>query len=71
MIPWVRLAEEFGLLYCADNGRPGLPIRLMAGLHYLKHLKGISDEQTVRDWVENPCWQFFCGEEFFQYTPVH
>jgi IS5 family transposase len=33
VIPWDRLAEEFGPLYCADNGRPGVPIRLMAGLH--------------------------------------
>lgn len=68
VIPWDRLAEEFGPLYCTDNGRPGVPIRLMAGLHYLKHLRGISDEQTVRDWVENPYWQFFCGEEFFQHA---
>ena len=68
VIPWDRLVEEFGPLYCAGNGRPGVPIRLMAGLHYLKHLKGISDEQTVRDWVENPYWQFFCGEEFFQHA---
>jgi len=67
-IPWDRLAEEFGPLYCADNGRPAVPIRLMAGLHYLKHLKGISDEQTVRGWVENPYWQFLCGEEFFQHA---
>ena len=68
VIPWDALAEEFGPLYCADNGRPAVPIRLMAGLHYLKHLKGISDEQTVRGWVENPYWQFFCGEEFFQHA---
>lgn len=68
VIPWDRLADEFGPLYCADNGRPGVPIRLMAGLHYLKHLKGISDEQTVRGWVENPYWQFLCGEEFFQHA---
>jgi IS5 family transposase len=68
IIPWEALAEDFGPLYCADNGRPGLPIRLMAGLHFLKHLKGISDEQTVRGWVENPYWQFFCGEEFFQHA---
>ncbi len=66
-IPWERLAAEFGPLYCTDNGRPGVPIRLMAGLHFLKHLKGLSDEQTVRGWVENPYWQFFCGEEFFQH----
>ena len=64
IIPWAALAEDFGPLYCSDNGRPGVPIRLMAGLHFLKHLKGISDEQTVRGWVENPYWQFLCGEEF-------
>ncbi len=52
VIPWERLAEEFGPLYCADNGRPAVPIRLMAGLHYLKHLKGLSDEQTVHGWVD-------------------
>ena len=68
VIPWNNLAAEFGPLYCADNGRPAVPIRLMAGLHYLKHLKGLSDEQTVRGWVENPYWQFFCGEEFFQHS---
>jgi IS5 family transposase len=68
VIPWDHMAEEFGPLYCADNGRPAVPIRLMAGLHYLKHLKGLSDEQTVYGWVENPYWQFFCGEEFFQHA---
>lgn len=66
VIPWDRLAAEFGPLYCSDNGRPGVPIRLVAGLHFLKHLKGLSDEQTVRGWVENPYWQFFYGEEYFQ-----
>ena len=67
VIPWDHLAAEFGPLYCADNGRPAIPIRLMAGLHYLKHLKGLSDEQVLRAWVENPYMQFFCGEEFFQH----
>lgn len=66
-IPWDRLAEDFGTLYCADNGRPGVPIRLMVGLHLLKHLEGISDESVVAKWVENPYWQWFCGEEYFQH----
>jgi hypothetical protein len=30
VIPWEALAEDFGPLYCSDNGRPGVPIRLMA-----------------------------------------
>ena len=30
IIDWNRLEAEFGSLYCPDNGRPGIPIRLMA-----------------------------------------
>ena len=39
----------------------------MAGLHYLKHAFALSDEVVVRSWVENPYWQYFCGEEYFQH----
>lgn len=67
VIDWAALEAEFGSLYCADNGRPGLPIRLMAGLHLLKHTYALSDEQVVARWVENPYYQFFCGEEYFQH----
>ncbi len=35
-IDWRALEERFGGLY-AEEGRPGIPIRLMVGLHYLKH----------------------------------
>jgi transposase, IS5 family len=65
-IRWQTLVDEFGVLY-ADQGRPGVPIRLMAGLHYLKHAFDLSDEDTVKGWVENPYWQYFCGEEYFQH----
>ena len=63
-IEWQSLADEFGALY-AEAGRPGVPIRLMTGLHYLKHSFALSDEQVVSSWVENPYWQYFCGEEYF------
>ena len=39
----------------------------MAGLHLLKHVKGLSDEQVCAQWVENPYFQAFCGEEFFRH----
>ena len=67
VIDWAALEREFGGLYCPDNGRPGIPIRLMAGLHLLKHTFAISDEAVVHGWKENPYWQHFCGEEFFQH----
>lgn len=66
-IPWAHCVERFGALY-ADRGRPGLPIRLLVGLHYLKHLYGLSDEEVVTRWLENPYWQYFCGEAYFQHT---
>jgi len=66
-IDWGSLEAAFGGLYCADNGRPGVPIRLMAGLHLLKHTYGLSDEEVVARWVQNPYDQYFCGEEFFQH----
>jgi IS5 family transposase len=40
-------------------------MRLLVGLHYLKHLYDVSDERVVAGFVENPYWQYFCGEECF------
>ena len=65
-IDWSAVEERFGGLY-AEEGRPGVPIRLMVGLHYLKHAFNESDETVVARWVENPYWQYFCGEEYFRH----
>jgi transposase, IS5 family len=44
----------------------------MVGLHYLKALYHESDESVVSKWVENPYWQYFCGEAKFQHKlPCH
>lgn len=64
-IDWSVFEREYGPLYAAKIGRPGLPIRLLVGLHYLKHLFDVSDEMVVATWVENPYWQYFCGNEYF------
>jgi transposase, IS5 family len=42
----------------------------MAGLCILKHTYDLSDEVLCERWVENPYYQFFCGEEFFQHRLV-
>ena len=39
----------------------------MAGLCFLKDIKGISDEELCATWCENPSFQHFCGETFFQH----
>jgi IS5 family transposase len=69
LIDWSRFDAAFGRFY-TQKGRPGLPTRLMAGLHLLKHMEGLSDEAVCAKWVENPYFQFFCGEQFFRHALV-
>ena len=66
-IDWEFFAEEFGAYYSESRGTPGKPIRLMVGLHYLKHAFNESDEGVVEHFIENPYWQYFCGYEYFQH----
>jgi IS5 family transposase len=66
-IDWRFLEEKFGAVYAEGTGRPPLPTRLMAGLAILKHTYNLSDEVVCELWIENPYYQYFCGEEFFQH----
>src|SRR5271165_1359203 len=67
-IDWAFLEAQFGAVYSNEPGQPPLPVRLMAGLMILKHVYNLSDEALAARWVENPYFQYFCGEEFFQHT---
>lgn len=64
-VDWQRFEDAFSPLYCADNGRPAKPIRLMVGLLMLKHIRNISDESVVEQWSENLYYQYFCGLQQF------
>ena len=66
LIDWSRFDEAYGRFY-HQKGRPGLSTRLMAGLHLLKHMEGLSDEAVCARWVENPYFQYFCGELYFRH----
>jgi IS5 family transposase len=66
-IEWRTFEEVFGPLYVENVGRPGIPIRIMVGLHYLKHTYNESDESVVEEFLENPYYQYFCGCEYFQH----
>jgi IS5 family transposase len=66
-IDWGFLETSFGAVYSDGPGQPPLPTRLMAGLAILKHTHDLSDEALCDRWLENPYFQLFCGEEFFQH----
>ena len=66
-IDWGFLDRRFGEVYAAGAGQPPLPTRLVAGLFILKHMHYLSDEALCARWVENPYYQYFCGERVFRH----
>ena len=66
-IAWEDLEKEFAPLY-SNVGTPSKPVRLMTGLLILKQLYDLGDETVVAAWIQNPYFQYFCGEAHFQWT---
>jgi IS5 family transposase len=66
-IDWDFLAGRFGSVCRVGPGQPPLPTRLVAGLFILKHMHSLSDEALCDRWVENPYFQYFCGEVVFRH----
>lgn len=65
--PWDVLEEELSSYYSA-KGRPAKRIRLMAGLLLLKQMYDLGDETIVEAWVQNPYYQYLCGEQEFRWN---
>lgn len=66
-IDWQRFDDAFAPLF-SDVGNPALPTRLMVGLNILKYMHGLSDPEVWARWIENPYYQHFCGEIYFQHA---
>ena len=66
-INWDFLAKRFSSVCRVGPGQPPLPTRLVAGLLILKHMHNLSDEALCERWVENPYFQYFCGEAVFRH----
>jgi IS5 family transposase len=62
LIPWEKIHDELRGYY-SIRGRPPKFIRLMVGIHILKHRFNVSDERAVEHLHENNYWQAFCGFE--------
>lgn len=65
LIDWDELPETMSCYY-STLGRHGKPIRLMVGIHILKHYYNCSDERAVEQFHENAYWQCFSGFTCFQ-----
>ena len=72
LIDWQRLEREFINFFTEETGAPAKSVRLVTGIFMLQHMSGLSDEEAVKLWVENPYWQLFCGYDFLQWKfPLH
>ncbi|QDA36566.1 IS5 family transposase (plasmid) [Paracoccus liaowanqingii] len=69
LIDWEFFETEWAGFFPSPTGRPATSPRLVAGLLYLQHAYRLSDEAVVARWVENPYYQHFTGETFFQHSP--
>ena len=50
-------------------GQPPKETRLVIGILMLQHMFNFSDENMVKQWVQNPYWQYFCGYANLQWNP--
>ncbi len=64
-IDWKSVEKDFSIYY-NNFGRPSIPIRKVVGLVLLRQIYNLSDEAVIDRWIENPYWQYFCGEQVFQ-----
>lgn len=66
-INWESIENKIAPLFCSNNGRPALPVRMIAGLLYLKHAYNLGDGTLLDTWLENPYWQYFTGGVYFEH----
>jgi IS5 family transposase len=60
VIDWEAIHDSLSPYY-STLGRMALPLRLMTGLHILKHMEDLSDAQCADRVRGDLYWMYFCG----------
>ena len=68
-IDWEAIQRGHIEHFPSDTDRPAIRTRLAAGLLYLQHTYKLSGRSVLEQWIQNPYFQFFCGEDFMQHVP--
>jgi IS5 family transposase len=66
LVNWEQVEKDL-VVYYSDKGAPSVPVRIMVGLIMLKQVYHHGDKSALSHWLENPYWQHFCGEVYFQH----
>lgn len=66
MIDWNLLEKELAPVGGGIE-EVRVPFRKIFGIFLLKQVFRLDDDVVLGRWRENPYWQYFCGENIFQY----
>lgn len=66
-INWQLLEEKLSKMYSEKMGALGKQIGLMVDYKYSKYMYNQSDEMIVAKFGENPYYQYFFGNEYFEH----
>jgi hypothetical protein len=70
LVPWDDMAQVFMDRLNDRHGRPSVDLRIILGALLVKHIQGLSDEDTIDYIQENIYAQYFVGLSSFQIEPV-
>ena len=70
VVPWDQMATVFFSRMSKNQGRQSIDLRIVLGALLIKHIEGISDEDTIQAIQENIYMQYFVGLPRFQTQPV-
>jgi IS5 family transposase len=54
LIPWEDLEDDFASQFCMGFGAPAKPFRMALGALIMKARQGLTDEELVEQFKENP-----------------
>jgi hypothetical protein len=69
-IPWDKLVRIYFRALSNKMGRPSIDARVVIGALIIKHMKKMSDIETIESIQENMYQQYFLGLSAYTYEPV-
>jgi len=70
IIPWDELSAVYSKKMSKKMGRKGIYPRIVIGAIIIKHMKSLSDEETIEEIRENSYMQYFLGLAEYTYDQV-
>jgi len=70
IVPWDELSKVYFKKMSHKMGRKSISPRIILGTVIIKHMKSLSDEDTIEEIRENPYMQYFLGLREYTYDQI-